>query len=63
MPEKWVDRNLTLSDISKFLEYLKLYKVSKLNSIKLENDTFTIVYSCPFKLTEKSTSYVGVTCW
>ena len=63
MPDKWVDRGLALGDISKFVEYLKLYKASKLVSIKLEDKGYTVVYTCPFKLTENSTPYIGAKCW
>lgn len=33
MSDKWVDYGLALGDISKFLEYLKLYKASKLGEM------------------------------
>jgi hypothetical protein len=60
---KWFDVGLDLQEISTFVDYLKLYKTSNLVTIKKIKDYYSIVYTCPFKLTENSRPYVGVPCW
>lgn len=59
---KWADYGLSIREVSRLIDYLKLYKNSRLISVKLVGDNYTVVYASPDKLTDNSHLYVGASC-
>ena len=65
MPDiKWEDRGLSVREVGRFIDFLKVYKNCRLISVKLVGEKYTLLYTYPYKLTENSYPYVGkVPCW
>lgn len=59
---KWADYGVSIREIGRLIDILKLYKNSQLISVKLVKDSYTVVYTSPDKLTDNSYLYVGASC-
>jgi hypothetical protein len=59
---KWVDYGVSIREVGRLIDFLKLYKNSRLISVKLVGDNYTVVYTSADKLTDNSHLYVGASC-